>query len=49
VVIVEAMKMENEIPAPISGVVREVAVSEGDTVEAGATLFTVDPPPEGQP
>jgi biotin carboxyl carrier protein len=49
VVIVEAMKMENEIPAPISGVVREVAVSEGDTVEAGATLFTVDPPPEEQP
>jgi biotin carboxyl carrier protein len=46
IVVVEAMKMENEIPSPIDGVVTEIAVSEGDTVEAGAPLFTVDPPPE---
>jgi biotin carboxyl carrier protein len=45
IVVVEAMKMENEIPSPIDGVVREIAVREGDTVEAGALLFTVDPPP----
>jgi biotin carboxyl carrier protein len=45
VVVIEAMKMENEIPSPIAGVVREIAVREGDTVEAGALLFTVDPPP----
>ena len=38
------MKMENEIPSPIAGVVTEVAVSEGQTVEAGALLFTVSPP-----
>jgi len=44
VVLVEAMKMENEIPSPIAGVVTEVAVSEGQTVEAGALLFTVSPP-----
>jgi biotin carboxyl carrier protein len=44
VVLVEAMKMENEIPSPIAGVVTEVAVSEGQTVEAGALLFTVAPP-----
>ena len=44
VVIVEAMKMENEIPAPIDGVVKEIAVSEGQTVEAGAVLFVVEPP-----
>ncbi len=44
VVVVEAMKMENEIPSPIDGVVREVAVSEGQTVEVGATLFVVEPP-----
>ena len=43
VVVVEAMKMENEIPSPIAGVVREIAVSEGQTVEAGAPLFTVAP------
>ncbi len=43
VVVVEAMKMENEIPSPIDGVVKEVAVSEGQTVEAGARLFVVEP------
>ena len=46
VVVVEAMKMENEIPSPIDGVVKELAVAEGDTVEAGALLFTIDPPPD---
>jgi len=45
IVIVEAMKMENEIPSPIDGTVREIAVAEGQTVEAGATLFVVEPPP----
>ena len=44
IVIVEAMKMENEIPSPIDGIVREIAVAEGQTVEAGATLFVVEPP-----
>ncbi len=44
VVVVEAMKMENEIPSPIDGVVKEIAVSEGQTVEAGARLFVVEPP-----
>jgi len=44
VVIVEAMKMENEIRSPIEGVVKEIAVSEGQTVEAGETLFVVEPP-----
>jgi acetyl/propionyl-CoA carboxylase alpha subunit len=47
VVVIEAMKMENEIPSPIAGVVREIAVSEGQTVEAGAPLFTVTPPATG--
>ncbi len=46
VLIIEAMKMENEILAPIDGVVKEVSVAEGDTVEAGTSLFTVDPHPE---
>jgi biotin carboxyl carrier protein len=44
VVILEAMKMENEIPAPIDGVLREVAVTEGQTVESGQLLFVVEPP-----
>jgi biotin carboxyl carrier protein len=44
VVILEAMKMENEIPAPIDGVLREIAVNEGQTVESGQLLFVVEPP-----
>jgi pyruvate carboxylase subunit B len=43
VVILEAMKMENEIHSPIQGRITEVAVREGDTVESGATLFVVEP------
>jgi biotin carboxyl carrier protein len=44
IVIVEAMKMENEITSPIAGVVKEIAVAEGDTVESGARLFVIEPP-----
>ncbi len=46
VMILEAMKMENEIPSPIDGVVAEIGVAEGDTVEAGAHLFTIEPTKE---
>jgi len=45
VVIIEAMKMENEIAAPIDGVVKSMVVAEGDTVDAGTPLFTVEPAP----
>ena len=44
VIILEAMKMENEIPSPIDGILKEIAVSEGQTVEAGDVLFVVEPP-----
>jgi biotin carboxyl carrier protein len=43
VVVLEAMKMENEIAAPIAGRIKEIAVAEGQTVEAGAVLFVVEP------
>ncbi|MBW2270080.1 MAG: biotin/lipoyl-binding protein [Deltaproteobacteria bacterium] len=46
VLVIEAMKMENEIKSPIAGIVTEIEVSEGDTVEAGTPLFTVEPPAE---
>ena len=39
--ILEAMKMENEIQAPIAGVVEEIFVSAGDTVEGGAELARI--------
>jgi len=42
VVVVEAMKMENELRAPRAGVVREVAVQEGASVEAGTTLVIIE-------
>ena len=45
VVVVEAMKMENEIPSPVDGVVAEIGVVEGQTVESGALLFVVEPLP----
>lgn len=41
VIIVEAMKMENELQAPASGEVRSIAVAEGDTVDAGQVLVEI--------
>ncbi len=41
VCVLEAMKMENEIPAPKDGTVAGVAVTKGATVEAGAVLVTL--------
>jgi len=41
VVVVEAMKMENELPAPRDGRVTRIRVRPGETVEAGTALFTV--------
>lgn len=41
-VVVEAMKMENEIKSPRDGVVSRIAVSEGDLVEARAVLVELD-------
>jgi biotin carboxyl carrier protein len=41
-VIVEAMKMENEVRCPINGEVKEVKVKTGDAVEAGAVLAVVE-------
>jgi biotin carboxyl carrier protein len=39
--VIEAMKMENELRAPRAGRLREVAVREGQAVEAGALLAVV--------
>ena len=41
-VIVEAMKMENEVRSPIAGEVKEVKVKPGDALEAGAALVVVE-------
>ena len=39
--ILEAMKMENEIPAPCDGVVASVNVNNGASVETGTVLCTL--------
>ena len=40
-VVLEAMKMENEIMAPKDGTVTQVLVSKGSTVDTGAPLVVV--------
>jgi biotin carboxyl carrier protein len=42
-VVVEAMKMQNALPAPLSGRVTALSVSPGTPVESGALLLTVTP------
>lgn len=46
-VVVEAMKMENELRAPQRGVVEQVHVSAGQRVKKGATLVTLTPQASG--
>jgi biotin carboxyl carrier protein len=41
-VVVEAMKMENELKAPRAGVVTQLSALEGSAVESGATLCVVE-------
>ena len=41
VVVVEAMKMQNEMKSPRAGVVVSIAVKPGDTVNAGEVMATV--------
>ena len=41
-VILEAMKMENEIVAPQDGTVASVNVNKGDTVNSGDTLVSMN-------
>ena len=42
IVVVEAMKMENELKAPKDGKIKAVAVKEGQPVEAGQSLVTLE-------
>ncbi len=41
VVVLEAMKMENDLSSPISGTIQEVRVSQGQTVNQGDVLVVV--------
>jgi len=42
VIVVEAMKMQNEIKAPKNGVVTSIRVAEGDTVDPGQVLLSIE-------
>lgn len=40
--IVEAMKVMNEIPAGMAGIVREILIKNGESVEFGQPLFRIE-------
>jgi len=42
IVVLEAMKMENELKAPRDGVVKSVGCAEGAAVESGQTLVVIE-------
>lgn len=42
VVILEAMKMENQITAPVAGTVKSIAVAVGDSVQEGCVLLILE-------
>jgi biotin carboxyl carrier protein len=42
IVIIEAMKMENEVRSPVTGRVKEISVKPGDPVDGGSVLAVVE-------
>ena len=46
--ILEAMKMENELRSPAEGTVRTIGAAAGDTVNQGDVLVVVEPPSEDE-
>jgi biotin carboxyl carrier protein len=42
VLVLEAMKMQNEIKSPQTGIITEINPGAGDSVETGALLFSVE-------
>ena len=44
IMILEAMKMQNEIQAPVSGKITELNCEPGDSIEANSPLMIIEPP-----
>ncbi|MCX6150235.1 MAG: acetyl-CoA carboxylase biotin carboxyl carrier protein subunit [Ignavibacteriales bacterium] len=42
VIILEAMKMENDLRAPSSGIIKEIFVKEGNSIEKGSILLSIE-------
>ena len=40
--LLESMKMENPILAPLSGIVSQIKIEKGQTVQASALLMVID-------
>ncbi|MCB1183980.1 biotin/lipoyl-binding protein [bacterium] len=47
VIVVEAMKMQNELTAAVSGTVREIPVGAGQSVNPGDVLVVIEPETAG--
>ncbi len=47
VIVVEAMKMQNELAAGVAGTVVEIPVSTGDAINPGDPLVIIEPEPGG--
>ena len=47
VIVVEAMKMQNELCAAVAGTVRQIPVEAGQAVNPGDALVIIDPEPGG--
>lgn len=43
VCLIEAMKLFNEVPAGVSGTIKEILVKDGDPIDHGMKLFRVEP------
>jgi biotin carboxyl carrier protein len=48
ILILEAMKMQNEVAAPISGTVSAVHCEDGMNVEANVPLVVIEPPVQAE-
>ena len=42
VIVLEAMKMENEIYAPRSGTISQIYINKGDTVSSGDPMLLIE-------
>ncbi|MHA2169080.1 MAG: biotin/lipoyl-containing protein [Candidatus Kariarchaeaceae archaeon] len=40
--VISAMKMENQISSPVDGVVKQIYISEGDQIESGKILLEIE-------
>jgi biotin carboxyl carrier protein len=48
VLILEAMKMQNEVAAPISGTITEINCKSGENIQANLPLVVIEPPTDSE-